>query len=195
MATPFTMQTQSGRLWNLSEPSPDNVHWPDVAAALAKACRFGGHVQAGHYSVAQHCCVVCDALPPDMRLYGLLHDAHEAYLGDWMRPLKLLFAVHLCDDDISLMNRTFMRHARAVTTAAGLAWPRGEAVQQRVAEANQRALATERRDLLAPARQPVDWPQADPFPARIKPWPWARAADEWLTRLEQYGTYTRGTET
>ena len=162
MTGAFKMQTQDGHAWSLDDPQPFAVHWPDVAAALAKICRFGGHVQAGFYSVAQHCCVVCDALPVDMRLYGLLHDAHEAYLGDWIRPLKGLLAERL---------------QAAILEMADL-----------------RALITERRDLLAPAKQSIEWPQADPFPYRIKPWPWTRAADEWLGRLEQYGTYTRGME-
>lgn len=187
MTSDFLMQTQSGRVWSLEDPQPHAVHWPDVAAALAKLCRFGGHVDAGFYSVAQHCCVVCDSLPVDLRLYGLLHDAHEAYLGDWVRPLKhYLTGVDLLELEV--------RHVRAIHRAAGLAWPLTAVMKARIHEADLRALSTERRDLLAPARGSMHWPQADPFPYCIKPWPWVRAADEWLGRLEQYGTYSRGME-
>jgi uncharacterized protein len=60
----------------------------DIAHALSNVCRYGGHTKY-HYSVAQHCLAMA-ALCTDKKskLYALLHDATEAYLGDIPRPLK-----------------------------------------------------------------------------------------------------------
>jgi uncharacterized protein len=87
------LETYSGRRVDPFDVSPADVHLPDVAAALAHTCRFGGHCRQ-FYSVAQHCLHVSRELPtsePRLQLYGLLHDAGEAYLGDVPRPIKARF--------------------------------------------------------------------------------------------------------
>jgi 5'-deoxynucleotidase YfbR-like HD superfamily hydrolase len=40
--------------------------------------------------VAEHCWHCSNVVPPEDALEALLHDAAEAYLGDLIRPLKLL---------------------------------------------------------------------------------------------------------
>lgn len=57
-----------------------------IAYALSHINRYNGHV--GCYSVAQHCCLVADQLDEEYKLSGLLHDAHEAFIGDISAPLK-----------------------------------------------------------------------------------------------------------
>lgn len=64
----------------------------DIAHALARQCRYNGHCY-GHLSVARHSLWVQDTLwaagwGHGMRMWGLLHDATEAYLGDMVKPLK-----------------------------------------------------------------------------------------------------------
>lgn len=59
----------------------------EIAYALARICRFNGYTPS-HYSVAQHSIYVCNQLPPELQMAGLLHDAAEAYLGDVTRPVK-----------------------------------------------------------------------------------------------------------
>lgn len=72
----------------------------DIAHALARICRYGGHVSTW-WSVADHCLEVSlelervarDAGYDDdevayLSLVGLLHDAAEAYTGDMVSPLK-----------------------------------------------------------------------------------------------------------
>lgn len=67
----------------------------DIAAALSKLCRFTGHTRR-FYSVAEHSLRVCAHAercgePPEVVHLALLHDAHEAYIGDlstmWKRVL------------------------------------------------------------------------------------------------------------
>lgn len=80
--------TRRGKV-DLYNPHPDQIHIEDIAAALAKICRFGGHVKR-FYSVAQHCCLVANLVPAPLMLEALLHDATEAYCGDVIKPLKVL---------------------------------------------------------------------------------------------------------
>lgn len=71
---------------------PADVDILDIAAALARQCRYNGHT-AGHLSVARHSIWVADRVrfmggDLVLELTGLLHDASEAYLGDMVKPLK-----------------------------------------------------------------------------------------------------------
>jgi hypothetical protein len=75
------IQTAQGCAYPLLGPSPSDIDWRAIAEALSKICRFNGHT-THFYSVAQHCALVADMLAPDLRLHGLLHDAHEAFIGD-----------------------------------------------------------------------------------------------------------------
>jgi hypothetical protein len=87
------MRTMSGREFDPFDLQPDDVDLHDIAHALARTCRYGGHVP-GYYSVAQHSCYVAKQIAEygcngQVQMMGLLHDASEAYLGDVIRPLKV----------------------------------------------------------------------------------------------------------
>lgn len=83
------MPTFSGGIFWLLDPHADEVAIEDVAHALSLICRYNGHI-TGFYSVAQHCVLVSEHCRPAYALYGLLHDAAEAYTGDIITPLKRL---------------------------------------------------------------------------------------------------------
>jgi len=94
MANPDdALETFTGGRFHPFDPDPSDVHIADIAGGLAHTCRFGGHCRS-FYSVAQHSLFVASELEdqgPRLELYGLLHDAAEAYLGDLPRPVKREF--------------------------------------------------------------------------------------------------------
>lgn len=89
-----TIKLRSGLYLDLSDPQPDQFTFGDIATGLSKLCRFGGHCRY-FYSVAEHC-VNCDAVAhadghdAAVRLAVLMHDAAEAFIGDVVKPLKIM---------------------------------------------------------------------------------------------------------
>lgn len=85
--------TYSGKLFDVLNPDPHLIDLFDIAAALSKLCRFGGHCRH-FYSVAEHSVLAADLIqqcyPGDSTLakWALLHDASEAYMVDIPRPVK-----------------------------------------------------------------------------------------------------------
>jgi 5'-deoxynucleotidase YfbR-like HD superfamily hydrolase len=88
-ATDGVFNTCTGKLIDLNNPSESLIEISDIANALSQICRFGGHTRQ-FYSVAQHSCLVAGLAPKDLKKEALLHDAAEAYLGDVIKPLKIL---------------------------------------------------------------------------------------------------------
>lgn len=62
-----------------------------VARSLSKICRYGGR-SPRWYSVARHSRLVVHLLPAEatlnQRKWALLHDAHEMFIGDILRPME-----------------------------------------------------------------------------------------------------------
>ena len=71
----------------------DQVEITDIARSLSMQCRFLGHLTK-FYSVAEHSVMVsrmAQALGDDEAVIpALLHDAHEAYMGDMASPQKAM---------------------------------------------------------------------------------------------------------
>lgn len=86
------METFSGRFFDYEFPAPEQISIEDIAHALSHICRFGGHTRT-FYSVAEHSVLVSRLLEQSSaaryQLAALLHDGHEAYLGDLPTPLKV----------------------------------------------------------------------------------------------------------
>lgn len=83
--------TASGRIINLLNPTAEEINLYDIAKGLSNICRFGGQCQRFH-SVAKHTLLVWYLAPKHLKQVALLHDASEAYLGDVIKPLKVLIA-------------------------------------------------------------------------------------------------------
>lgn len=86
------MQTfRGGQFWPL-DPDPAAIDIVDIAHSLSMQCRYAGHC-IRYYSVAEHSVHIANHLsligaPVSIQMWGLLHDASEAYLVDVPRPLK-----------------------------------------------------------------------------------------------------------
>jgi hypothetical protein len=129
-----TMQTYTGALVDLAAISPEDIRLPDIAHALSLVNRFTGHTRVP-YSVAQHSVMVSELCAPEHALWGLLHDASEAYLGDVATPLK-----HMLPEYRELEERV----QRAIAVRFELSWP----MPQDVHVSDKRALMFEKRALL-----------------------------------------------
>lgn len=89
------IQTYTGRKFFPLNPRAEDICVEDIAHSLSLKCRFGGHCLR-FYSVAQHCVLVSKLLEPaeeSTLLWGLLHDAAEAYIPDFAAPIKHQFFV------------------------------------------------------------------------------------------------------
>lgn len=80
------IQTYTNKHFYPFDPNPDDICIEDIAHSLSLQCRFTGHSKV-FYSVAQHSVLVSELSGPHV-LWGLLHDASEAYLTDVARPVK-----------------------------------------------------------------------------------------------------------
>lgn len=89
-----TIRLRSGIYLDLADPQLDQITLDDIAGGLSKLCRFGGQIET-FYSVAEHC-VHCaeqaelDGLPIETQIACLMHDAAEAFIGDMVKPLKIM---------------------------------------------------------------------------------------------------------
>ncbi len=88
---------------DLNRPTVKMIDIDDIATGLSNVCRFGGQIEQ-HYSVAQHSCLVACIAPFQIKRAALLHDASEAYLGDVIKPLKVMLG-----DSYATIEERFMR--------------------------------------------------------------------------------------
>lgn len=89
------LQTYTGVIFNLLDIRPEMVKLIDIAHALARINRFLGHTPYP-YSVAQHSVLMSRQVEPELAFEALLHDAHEAYVGDMPSPMKKV-CLDYCD--------------------------------------------------------------------------------------------------
>jgi len=163
--------TFTGRQFWPMDPRPEDIDIRDIAHHLSLICRFNGACRR-FYSVAQHSCIVSDNLPQPLRREGLLHDAPETYYGDVVRPLKYSLPEYL-------------RAERLGAQAVALRFGVPAVTSREVKVADNRALMTERRDLMAVTPHPwlVTEAQFPPFPEKIIPWSPVKAEAEFITRF------------
>lgn len=160
-------QTYTGiQFWPM-DPRADEVAIVDISRGLSLQCRYNGHLKT-FYSIAEHSVRVSYVVPVEYALWGLMHDAAEAYIGDMVRPLKMQMpAFRECEDRIM----------RVICERFEMAWPEPPEVKV----ADNVLLMTERRDLL-PIQRPWTM-RAEPLPERIVPWSWQAAESAFLDRF------------
>ncbi|WP_448188382.1 transcriptional regulator [Azospirillum sp. sgz301742] len=146
--------TYSGRVVDLEKPDFSRFEIEDVARPLAFQCRFVGNTRT-FFSVAQHCLLASHLCPPEYAYDALMHDSEEAFTGDWPTPWKARIGREAIKQAIAPIKIGLARRF-------GFRHPEPKPVKV----ADQRALATELRDLCAPHR--VNWqdlppPAADPI--------------------------------
>lgn len=83
------MTTLTRRKLSLENPQASQIDINDIAVGLANKGHFSGQMEK-FFSIAEHSMMVCNWAPENLKLVALLHDASEAYLGDMIKPLKVL---------------------------------------------------------------------------------------------------------
>lgn len=171
------MQTYTGRQFWPLDPRHSEIDIRDIAHALSLQCRFAGHVRT-FYSVAEHSIRVERYIrtrgePESVQLWGLLHDASEAYLVDLPRPIKVHMANYLAAERVLEL---------VLAERFGLTWPRPSIVT----EADQILLATEQRDLMTKPPTPWDkWLTEEPLVEKIYPMKSWEAENQYMTRYRE----------
>ena len=84
------VQTYTGQIFRPFDVQLEMISIEDIAHSLSNTCRFNGHSKF-FYSVAEHCVEASFIVPRKAALGALLHDAAEAYVGDFVGPLKKYF--------------------------------------------------------------------------------------------------------
>lgn len=166
------MQTASGRAFYPMDPRPEEIHIQDIAAALSKLCRYGGHCRR-FYSVAEHCVLMAHAAPDGHHLSALLHDASEAYLSDVIRPIKPHLANYL---------EIEQRLEAAIARRFSIAHPMPAEVKRL-----DNAILVDERDQ-AMAKPPQDWRLTEPaLGVTLQFWSPEKAEFEFLAAFRRYG--------
>lgn len=140
------IQLRSGRYFDLHDPRPEMVDIVDIAHSLSHLCRFNGHTE-WHYSVAQHSFICSYLVEPQFALEGLLHDAHEAYIGDISRPVR-----NLLGDSVNALEA---RVQSAISHRFGVP----EVMSPEVRKIDNAMLGVERRHLLKEQERRDGWPK------------------------------------
>ncbi len=165
------MQLYSGApFWPL-EPDVERIEIEDIAHALSMQCRFAGHVQR-FYSTAEHSVHVSYAVPTEDALWGLLHDATEAYLVDLPRPVKRFLCEYGPAED---------RLHQAIARRFGLP----AIIPESVHRVDTAILINERDALLKPSHIPWGWDVEPLAGIEIIGWPPQEAKARFLQRFKE----------
>ena len=182
-------QTHTGCAVDLLNPRADTIRAHDLAVAQSRIVRFNGHTlpDLQPYVVAHHAHLVeslmPEGTPPVVRLAALLHDAHEAYVGDLITPLVQAMAA-LSPSVPVLVDQIKFRLQDAIETAVGMPLDVRLDHHDAIHFADMLALAAEKRDLMGPEPQPwVDQPDPSGVP-RIDPLGHWSASYVWKSRLK-----------
>lgn len=156
------MQTYSGGMFWPLDPRAEDVKIEDIAHALSNKCRYNGHCSR-FYSVAEHSVHIAEWLykqgqGPVVALWGLMHDAGEAYLPDIIRPVKV-------QPEMAHMRAIEKNVMDAICEAFGM----DKTEPRIVKETDNRILLDERDALMSPCPAPWNVP-GEPLGVKIEGW-------------------------
>ena len=186
-----------GRTIDLAALAPEDVTAEILADTLAKVNRFGGRTPEP-FSVAAHSVLVEHLCPPDLRPWAIIHDAHEAFLGDIVEPSVWMIERSAQEpDDIA---PSIARAKGVIDRAIGSAWGLPvRSMSQPLRLADRIALEAEAFVFLGkhPASnlEPEGGSLLDSAIEMVRELPqggdWRRARDLWLSRVEHYASLGR----
>lgn len=162
-----TIRTWSGKLVRPLALRHEDIDLEDIAHALSNKCRFNGHCK--FISVAQHSVLVAKKLHASLQLWGLLHDASEAYLDDLVKPLKEL-------PEFAFYKQAEKNAMRIICERFDLPIQEPEEVKR----VDYRMYLTERREM---TNRPVARPLDEPYPEPIDPWMPVQAYDNFVAAI------------
>lgn len=189
------IQTLGGGWLDLANPDPKHINFRHVAIVLARVPRFAGHTERGPYSVAQHCvegakAILRDGHGQDAAAAFLLHDAHEAYIGDMATPLVGALSAIAEVEHIVKRAVAELKHEldTAIYFAAGLHYPGAHLATTKAYDL--RMLRTERDARLAPS--PAPWMDAVEHAVPVEgcdlyPWSEDVARSAYMEMLRDFG--------
>lgn len=160
------MQGHNGEAIDHDDPSRTPIKLDTIAHALAMIPRFGGHTRFP-YSVALHSvhvsCLLAEEYGNRGAIVGLLHDAHEAYVGDVTTPIKRFLGCGWAELERAWETR--------IAEEFGIELWDDEDLLKACKHADLIALSTEREQLLRPYTDKYNayaWPS---LPAPDATWP------------------------
>jgi 5'-deoxynucleotidase YfbR-like HD superfamily hydrolase len=175
------MHTFSGKMFRYLDPSPEDVCVEDIAHALSQLNRFVGQTTKP-YSVAQHSVLVSHTCPAEFSLYGLLHDASEAYTNDVCRVLKVSPGMGI-----------YKWYENLAMSAVCKKFNLPEKEPPEVKTADLVLLLTEKRDLfkntcLWAVNKYDGTSHLEPLKKKIRPWTAEEAEEKFLERFSELKT-------
>lgn len=173
------IQTVSGLPADLLNLKRDQIDIEDIAYALAGLNRYTGHTR---YNVAQHS-VLCAMMAPVAWAYeALMHDAHEAYMGDVSAPMKYAL-LDLCGNDRTLEPLRRLDAALSTRVARRFNSTISGCGASSVRVVDLRMLQTERLQLHGEPPRPwnVSMDDYPPYDLEIEVWSPERSEQEFLS--------------
>jgi uncharacterized protein len=162
--TTTTILTYTGVAFDLLDPRPEDVKLADLTVPMSGILRFNAHL-ARSVNLLQHSKLVFDLVGWKAKPYALLHDAHEAYIGDIATPVAAALAgiswgafgaIATLKDGLD----------EAIYDAFGLRMPESDIIEE-VTEADRMALSIERQAFADPGPEELWIGLPDPLPLDV----------------------------
>ena len=181
--------TSRGIEVDLLDPKPESINLADIAEGLSKACRYSGQVPNKFYSVAEHSVLCSYYVPDDYALMALMHDAAEAYTGDFSSPLKALIR-----ESTSVLDVVEDRLTRAIFKKFSIEpHDHEDCIAPIVHEADGFVFVQERNQMMPEAPWWSNYGGGDPNYMEISCHDWRFARHQFTKRFNElwYGTQNR----